>query len=158
MWIIDERYEWFYSNKTLSTISNEILDSRYKGENKDKRPDLFIKMSQGTILRDEYLVLELKKPKNDISFEDKAQGERYAQVISQKYTKSSYFNVYIVGSNYEAGIQRETLAGNVRTITISYHELVNEAKLRMQYIYENLKENEEYIQNELYSFDKNENL
>lgn len=158
MWIIDERYEWFYSNKTLSTISNEILDSRYKGENKDKRPDLFIKMSQGTILRDEYLVLELKKPKNNITFEDKAQGERYAQVISQKYTKPSYFNVYIVGSNYEAGIQRETLAGNVRTITISYHELVNEAKLRMQYIYENLKDNEEYIQNELYSFDNNENI
>ncbi|PRM93682.1 hypothetical protein CJ673_09415 [Aliarcobacter cryaerophilus] len=154
MWIIDERYEWFYSNKTLSTISHEILDSRYKGQNKDKRPDLFIKISQGTILRDEYLILELKKPKNDITFEDKAQGERYAQVISQKCTKPSYFNVYIVGSNYETGIQRETLAGNVRTIAISYHELVNEAKIRMQYIYENLKENEEYIQKELYSFDK----
>lgn len=154
MWIIDERYEWFYSNKTLSTISHEILDSRYKGQNKDKRPDLFIKISQGTILRDEYLILELKKPKNDITFEDKAQGERYAQVISQKCTKPSYFNVYIVGSNYETGIQRETLAGNVRTIAISYHELVNEAKIRMQYIYENPKENEEYIQKELYSFDK----
>lgn len=158
MWIIDERYEWFYSNKTLSTISHEILDSRYKGQNKDKRPDLFIKISQGTILRDEYLILELKKPKNDITFEDKAQGERYAQVISQKCTKPSYFNVYIVGSNYETGIQRETLAGNVRTIAISYHELVNEAKIRMQYIYENLKENEEYIQKELYNFDYDKDL
>lgn len=139
-----------YSNKTLSSISNEILDSKYKGENKDKRPYLFIKMSQGTVLRDEYLVLELKKPKNSITFEDKAQGERYAQVISQKYIKQAYFNVYIVSSNYESAIQRETIARYVRIITISCHTLVNEGKLRMKYIYENLKENEEYIEEELY--------
>lgn len=151
MWIIDERYEWYISNKTLKTISKKILDEKYSGENKNKRPDLFIKMQQNTHTRNEFLVLELKKPSHPIKFEDKAQGERYASVISDQYTKEANFNVYIVGSEYEKGIQRESISNNVRTIAMSYHELAHDARARMEFIQENLKENEQEIEKKLYS-------
>lgn len=151
MWIIDERYEWYISNQTLRTIANRLLDEKYTGENENKRPDLFIKMQQNTHTRNEFFILELKRPSHPIKFEDKIQGERYASVISDNYTKEAFFNVYIVGSEYEKGIQRESISGNVRTITMSYHELAHDAKARMEFIQKNLKENEQEIEEDLYS-------
>lgn len=156
MWIVDERYEWFTSNRTLSTISAEFLDKKYKGTNKSKRPDLFLKMQKNNITRNEFLILELKKPAQEITYEDTAQGNRYANVIKHHYTKPAFFNVYIVGSEYEEGIPRESISESVRTITMSYHEIVQEARARMEYIQENLKENEIEIEQKLYNLDKNE--
>lgn len=151
IWIVDERYEWYISNKSLKTISDNILDSAYKGENASKRPDLFIKMQENVLMRNEFLILELKKPGQKITFENKAQGERYANIINKSFTKEAFFNVYIVGSEYEEGIQRESIAGTIRTIAMSYHELVQEARARMTYIQKNLKEKESEIEKELYS-------
>ncbi|MDD2906673.1 MAG: ATP-binding protein [Sulfurimonas sp.] len=151
IWIVDERYEWYISNKSLKTISNNILDSTYTGENASKRPDLFIKMQENILMRNEFLILELKKPGQKITFENKAQGERYANIINKAFTKEAFFNVYIVGSEYEEGIQRESIAGTIRTIAMSYQELVQEARARMIYIQKNLKEKESEIEKELYS-------
>lgn len=151
IWIIDERYEWYISNKSLKTISNNILDSTYTVENASKRPDLFIKMQENILMRNEFLILELKKPGQKITFENKAQGERYANVINKSFPKEAFFNVYIVGSEYEEGIQRESIAGTIRTIAMSYQELVQEARARMIYIQKNLKEKESEIEKELYS-------
>jgi hypothetical protein len=153
MWIIDERYEWFISNKSLSTISEKILNEKYKGENKAKRPDLFLKMQESLSMRNEFLILELKKPGQKITYEDAGQGNRYANVINHTYTKQAFFNVYIVGSEYEEGIPRESNADSVRTIMMSYQEIVQEARARMMYIEKNLKENEKEIEQELYSID-----
>lgn len=150
IWIVDERYEWFISNKSLKTISDNILNSTYSGENASKRPDLFIKMQENVLMRNEFLVLELKKPGQKITFENKAQGERYASVINKSFTKEAFFNVYIVGSEYEEGIQRESISGPIRTIAMSYQELVQEARARMTYIQKNLKEKEAEIERELY--------
>ena len=154
MWIIDERYEWFISNKSLSTISEKILNEKYKGENKAKRPDLFLKMQESLSMRNEFLILELKKPGQKITYEDAGQGNRYANVINHTYTKQAFFNVYIVGSEYEEGIPRESNADSVRTIMMSYQEIVQEARARMMYIEKNLKENEKEIEKELYSIDE----
>jgi len=151
LWIVDERYEWYISNKSLKTISDNILNSSYSGENTSKRPDLFIKMQENVLMRNEFLILELKKPRQKITFENKAQGERYANIINKSFTKEAFFNVYIVGSEYEEGIQRESIAGTIRTIAMSYHELVQEARARMIYIQKNLKEKESEIEKELYS-------
>ncbi|MFZ3054235.1 MAG: ATP-binding protein [Sulfuricurvum sp.] len=150
IWIVDERYEWFISNKSLKTISGNLLDSAYSGEHSSKRPDLFIRMQENLLMRNEFLILELKKPGQSIKFEDKAQGERYASVIHKTFTKEAFFNVYIVGSEYEEGIQRESTAGTIRTIAISYQELVQEARARMIYIQKNLQDKEEEIAEELY--------
>lgn len=155
IWIVDERYEWFISNKSLKTISQNILDSSYSGHHSSKRPDLFIKMQENILMRNEFLILELKKPGQAITFENKAQGERYASVIKKTFTKEAFFNVYIVGSEYEEGIQRETTSGPIRTISMSYQELVQEARARMSYIQKNLKEKEEEIEEELYKKGKN---
>lgn len=150
IWIVDERYEWYISNKSLKTISDNILDSTYAGENTSKRPDLFIKMQENVLMRNEFLILELKKPGQKITYENKAQGERYANIINKSFTKEAFFNVYIVGSEYEEGIQRESIAGTIRTIAMSYQELVQEARARMIYIQKNLKEKESEIEKELY--------
>lgn len=155
MWIIDERYEWFISNKSLSTISEKILEEKYKGINKSKRPDLFLKMQNNLMTRNEFLILELKKPGQLITYEDSAQGNRYANTIKKTFTKQAYFNVYIVGSEYEEGIPRESMADSVRTITMSYQEIVQEARARMKFIQDNLKENEKVIEKELYSIEHN---
>lgn len=155
MWIVDERYEWFISNKTLSTVSKEFLDQKYQGENKSKRPDLFLKMQKNNITRNEFLILELKKPDQKITYEDTAQGNRYANVIKHHYTKPAFFNVYIVGSEYEEGVPRESMTESVRTVTMSYHEIVQEARARMIYIQENLKEHENEIEDKLYHINKN---
>lgn len=154
LWIVDERYEWYISNKSLKTISNNILNSSYSGENASKRPDLFIKMQENVLMRNEFLILELKKPGQKITFENKAQGERYANIINKSFTKEAFFNVYIVGSEYEEGIQRESIAGTIRTIAMSYQELVQEARARMIYIQKNLKEKEFEIEKKLYSTEK----
>lgn len=154
LWIVDERYEWYISNKSLKTISNNILNSSYSGENASKRPDLFIKMQENVLMRNEFLILELKKPGQKITFENKAQGERYANIINKSFTKEAFFNVYIVGSEYEEGIQRESIAGTIRTIAMSYQELVQEARARMIYIQKNLKEKEFEIEKKLYSMEK----
>ena len=151
LWIVDERYEWYISNKSLKTISDNILNSSYSGKNTSKRPDLFIKMQENVLMRNEFLILELKKPGQKITFENKAQGERYANIINKSFTKEAFFNVYIVGSEYEEGIQRESIAGTIRTIAMSYQELVQEARARMIYIQKNLKEKESEIEKELYS-------
>jgi len=151
LWIVDERYEWYISNRSLKTISEHILEATYNGENASKRPDLFIKMQENVLMRNEFLILELKKPGQKITFENKAQGERYASIVNKQYTKEAFFNVYIVGSEYEDGIQRESIAGTIRTIAMSYHELVQEARARMIYIQKNLKEKESEIEKELYS-------
>lgn len=107
-------------------------------------------MQENVLMRNEFLILELKKPRQKITYENKAQGERYANIINKSFTKEAFFNVYIVGSEYEEGIQRESIAGTIRTIAMSYQELVQEARARMIYIQKNLKEKESEIEKELY--------
>jgi hypothetical protein len=110
-------------------------------------------MQESLSMRNEFLILELKKPGQKITYEDAGQGNRYANVINHTYTKQAFFNVYIVGSEYEEGIPRESNADSVRTIMMSYQEIVQEARARMMYIEKNLKENEKEIEQELYSID-----
>lgn len=71
LWILDAQYSIFSSNITLKKQIKKYSDQEYSGDRADKRPDLMLNEN----FYSEYLLIEFKRPKHPLSFQD------YQQVI-----------------------------------------------------------------------------
>lgn len=66
LWILGAQYSIFSSNITLKKQIKKYLDQEYSGDRADKRPDLILNEN----FYSEYLLIEFKRPKHPLSFQD----------------------------------------------------------------------------------------
>lgn len=82
LWILGAQYSIFSSNITLKKQIKKYLDQEYCGDRADKRPDLMLNEN----FYAEYLLIEFKRPKHPLSFND------YQQVIHYRNDFLKYTN------------------------------------------------------------------
>jgi hypothetical protein len=94
LWLLDESYWMIQSNKTLKTFIGDKLSKDDAKRYEKKRPDFVC----GT-LGSELILVELKRPKHELTKDDLNQLEEYL-AISEKYsTKIRSYRAYLMGSS-----------------------------------------------------------
>lgn len=94
LWLLDESYWMIQSNRTLKAFIGKKLSEADAKKYGEKRPD-FVCGSLGT----ELILVELKRPKHELTKEDLNQLEEYL-AISEKYSiKYRSYKAYLMGSS-----------------------------------------------------------
>jgi hypothetical protein len=78
LWVLGSEYSHFISNQSLKKACQQLCDKIYKGENANKRPDLFL----GMAFNRERLLIEFKRPSHTLNRNDEAQAQRYRDELS----------------------------------------------------------------------------
>jgi Histidine kinase-, DNA gyrase B-, and HSP90-like ATPase len=78
LWVFGYEYSHFVSNKSLKRACELLCDKIYRGENANKRPDLFL----GMAFNRERLLIEFKRPSHTLTRNDEAQAQRYRDELS----------------------------------------------------------------------------
>lgn len=123
MWLIDDHYRNYSSNKSLQTILENEMLKKYK-KYKNKRPDIVCKSNYH-----DYIVIELKKPKHRISPKDYAQLAVYLSVIEAHCPNSKLIEGYLVGLKFDGAVRSHSRKGG-RIHLLSYNEILSDVRFR----------------------------
>jgi hypothetical protein len=126
LWLLDESYWMIQSNKTLKSFIGDKLSKRDAKRYGNKRPDF----ACGS-LGNELVLVELKRPKHELTKEDLNQLEEYL-AISEKYsTKFRSYKAYLMGSSISEEIK--TYLRYRRGFTVlNYWEVLDSTEKRYQ--------------------------
>ena len=123
LWLLDDKYKLWESNRTLKTILGENLDKKFE-KKKNLRPDLVCLTSQN-----EAIVIEFKKPSVTISTRDLAQTMEYQGLIQEQMPNIQNITTFIIGKKYDESIKtiksKQEMAGN---FLMSYSEVLSNAE------------------------------
>jgi len=129
LWILDDNYKLYSSNRQLKTVLEEKVLSKYK-QHEEKRPDLICKN-----LLKRYLVIELKRPSYKITLEDYPQVMLYNNILKDNFPNSEKLDCYLIGKEYDSSMSKEpNIQGKVTIYLKSYNEIIEEAKQRYEEI------------------------
>ena len=123
LWLLDDKYKLWESNKSLKTILGEHLDKKFEKQ-KHLRPDLVCLISQ-----DEAVVIEFKNPSVIITTRDFAQTMEYKGLIQKQMPNINKTTTFIIGKKYHESIRAnksdQEKAGN---FLMSYLEVLSNAE------------------------------
>ena len=122
LWLLDDKYKLWGSNKSLKTILEENLEKEFEKQ-KHLRPDLVCLNSQN-----EAVVIEFKKPNVIISTKDLTQAMEYQGLIQEQMPNIQNVTTFIIGKKYDESIKtiknKQEKAGN---FLMSYSEVLSNA-------------------------------
>jgi hypothetical protein len=127
-WILGEEYELRVSNKTLRDTVQRYTGAVYRESNGRKRPDLLM-FGQ----RDEILLVELKRPKHEITYDDASQAREYRDSLNA-YFPNKKFRTLLLGGSATPHMARDD--GSIKVST--YTEVIAEARARLKWLLDNL--------------------
>ena len=123
LWLLNDQYKLWESNKTLKTILGDHLDKNF-AKQKHLRPDLVCLTHD-----DKVVVIEFKSPQVTISLSDFTQTLQYKSLIEKHQPNTSEVFIYLIGKQYDASITTikaaQEKAGN---FLISYSEVLANAE------------------------------
>lgn len=138
-WILDERYDLFISNQSLKTTI-EKLGGQIVGKQRKKRPDLILKRG-----RRDFLLIELKRPKEVIDLSHAAQVLQYRAAILKEFPEMRDLDIYLVGREFDESVRINYPEGNVQRLRLlSLKEIVQAAYDRLRWLSDELKNQYEY--------------
>ena len=94
LWLLDESYWMIHSNRTLKTFIGDRLSETDAAKFGKKRPD-FVCGSLG----DQLIIVELKRPKHELTKDDLNQMEVYLAVAEKYSTHFRSYKAYLMGSS-----------------------------------------------------------
>lgn len=133
LWMLNERFSLMASNVTLNRICKEYLDAKFKGNRKNKRPDLVLCQDY----KDDILLIELKEPNKVIGRDEQGQAEKYRDDLNTMFP-NSHITVLVLGKSLNPKLS--TKYGNETIILDSYRSIVGKARNRMNWLVKELKE------------------
>lgn len=131
LWVFGYEYSHFISNQSLKKACEQLCDRVYKGENANKRPDLFL----GMAFNRERLLIEFKRPSHILTRVDEAQAQRYRDELSTMFPNDRII-VKLIGGSTGDKIRQQNNATD-----LSYHSFTE--------IISNARANYEWLINEL---------
>ena len=130
LWLVHEGLELWSSDKPLKTLLDGHLDDLYR-ESMDIRPDLVCRSrDSGNVA----VILEFKRPKEDIKMKHVTQALEYEGIIKQ-HRPNIQFTTYVVGRQYDASVlairEKQAQAG---LHLWSFGEILQKARARFEEI------------------------
>ena len=137
LWILNDSYKLFSSNRQLKTILDKEVLSKYQ-EHSEKRPDVICNS-----LLNNYLVIELKRPSYKITVDDYPQVMLYNNILKSNFPNAEKLDCYLIGKEYDSTMSKEpTMQGKVTIYLRSYNEIIEEAKKRYEEVLKIFEKNE----------------
>ncbi|MDP3229534.1 MAG: ATP-binding protein [Acidovorax sp.] len=113
LWVLGHQFSLFSSNKTLRTMVDKTVGSKYEGDKADLRPDLLLNED----LAGEYLLIEFKRPSHSLKREDYTQAVNYRHEFAKTTTKR--IHVLVIGGSRSADYPTSHLEPDVGVLVFS---------------------------------------
>ncbi|HDK26968.1 MAG TPA: hypothetical protein ENG48_07780 [Candidatus Atribacteria bacterium] len=127
LWILNDEYRLYESNKSLKRAIEKEIQSKYKKHAKD-RPDLIVKTSGNKVV-----IIELKRPAHTVNTRDYAQILEYDTIITKHSPNTSQTECFLIGNKFDEAI-RNPKDEKIGRYLLSYAELLQRAKERYKEI------------------------
>jgi len=131
LWVLGYEYSHFISNQSLKKACENLCDRVYKGDNANKRPDLYL----GMAFNSERLLIEFKRPSHTLTRNDEAQAQRYRDELSTMFPNDRII-IKLIGGSTGDKIKQQNNAND-----LTYHSFTE--------IISNARANYEWLINEL---------
>ncbi len=123
IWLLNDHYRYYKSNMSLKSIIEDEIQKKYKKYEK-KRPDIICKNSY-----DDYIAIELKRPKHSINSSDFAQLLEYKNIIKAHCPNQRLIEGYLIGSKFDEAVRSNVLK-ETRIHLLSYNEILTDVAFR----------------------------
>jgi len=144
-WIFEERFGVFTSNRQLRTIA-KLLGTKYEKPNGAKRPDIILK----SLLDTEFLIVELKKPGLPIGLPETQQVLQYKTDLKSHFPEKQNVSCFLIGSKFDDYSLEQFPKGNTQNLRLmTLDQVILEAKIRLEWISKNIKEEYEVLAQEM---------
>lgn len=97
LWVFGPQFSMMATNKTLATTIETYANKHFKGERKNKRPDLFLAQDAGK----RHLLIEFKRPRDTVGRDAEAQTKKYRDDLTPNF---GHITVLIVGGEVDASM------------------------------------------------------
>jgi hypothetical protein len=121
LWLLNDEYRLFASNKQLKTILEKEIQTSAKKHAKE-RPDLIIKS-----FGDKLVIIELKRPSHKIGAEDYTQIKKYKTIIKKHSPNITQIECYLIGNSFDETI-RDPEDAKIGVYLKSFSEILQLAK------------------------------
>lgn len=125
LWLLGAQYSLFSSNKTLARQSADYLDKKFTGQRSSDRPDLLLNEN----LDGAALLIEFKRPKHPLNFEDYQQATGYRHDLHKVINKP--IDVLVMGGKRSPDFPQKDLEPNVRVL--SYLDVIATARRQIEW-------------------------
>lgn len=129
-WILGDDYSVLFSDTNLKDSIEKVLDKKYKGKNKSKRPDLLL----GRKLSKSLLLIEFKRPSFKLTRDSERQAMQYKDELGL-YFGNTPIEIILLGGTIDGNIKE--VQGNVRYLT--YRDIISIARQRLEWLINELK-------------------
>ena len=130
-WLIGDQYELLKSNRGLRGIVEKVFGVKYRGSRAKHRPDLLL-----VGLQERYLLIELKKPAEQIGRNDVSQGQTYRDELRAHLPNGDIY-LAVIGGSVDPYLQRDDYD---RTLVTTFDEVAQGARSRLQWLIEHLEQ------------------
>ena len=125
LWLLGAQYSLFSSNKTLARQSEDYLDKKFTGQRSNDRPDLLLNEN----LDGAALLIEFKRPKHPLNFDDYQQATGYRHDLHKVMNKP--IDVLVMGGKRSPDFPQKDLEPNVRAF--SYLDVIATARRQIEW-------------------------
>lgn len=125
LWLLGAQYSLFSSNKTLARQSEDYLDKKFTGQRSKDRPDLLLNEN----LDGAALLIEFKRPKHPLNFDDYQQATGYRHDLHKVMNKP--IDVLVMGGKRSPDFPQKDLEPNVRVL--SYLDVIATARRQIEW-------------------------
>ncbi len=129
-WIIGDEYSVLFSDTNLKSAIESVLNKKYKGKNKLKRPDLLLARATNKRL----LLIEFKRPDFTLTRDTERQAVEYKDELGA-YFGNQPIDIILLGGKIEKSIK--DIKDDIKYM--SYLDTVSMAKNRLVWLIDELK-------------------
>ena len=133
LWLLGRSYATIASNKTLKNIIQSYCDRHFSGERADKRPDLLLAQNY----KDDFLLIEFKRPHHSITRDDMAQAEKYRDDLSPHLHSSGAIEIMMIGQGRSPSLNPSNLTPSMSIR--SYASIISSARHELTWLLESLQ-------------------
>ena len=125
LWVFGVEFSLMTSNKTLARTIEEYTGKKFKGNRKDKRPDLFLARDA----HGRHLLIEFKRPKDDVGRDAEAQAKKYRDDLTPDF---GAMTIIIIGGKVDPSMSSSYTESDVHFL--NYKSLISRARHSLQWL------------------------
>lgn len=125
LWLLGMGYASIASNKTTARTIQEYTDTKFSGKRAAKRPDLFLAQR----LSGEYLLIEFKRPSDDITRDNQRQAAEYRDDLEPRFGS---IEILLLGKARDATTQPHNDLPRLKVF--GYEALVSAARTQLDWL------------------------
>lgn len=121
LWLLDDEYRLYSSNQQLKTTLEDKIKKKFK-RHKEARPDLIVKS-----LRNDVVIVELKRPSHIINSDDFSQLNTYNSIVRSHLPNTKILKCYLIGKEFDEAVRNPEFE-KIGIYMLSFFEVLQRAK------------------------------